>query len=268
VAEYQASEGIGALRKVTPAGAVSTLATFGDVILQGLAVSAVTGSVYVAFVNGSIANVSANGEIAPNSGGVARSTVADLAFDSADNLHVLYRNGEVTSSGSASLLAGPGGYASGALDGAAAVARFNYLVGIAMEASGDLLVADGDNNTVRRVSSAGDVTTFVGRLAPPDSADGAANVARFARIHGLAVTSGGAVLATDGSPNHRIRQVAPDGTVATLAGAAGRGYMNGPHDPGSAAHGCRHQLRRQHHGRLSGRQRQRGPLQPAPRPGD
>lgn len=273
VAEYQAAEGIGALRKVTPAGAVSTLATFGDVIPQGLAVSAVTGSVYVAFINGSIAKVSASGEITPNSGVTVRSTVADLAFDSADNLHVLYRNGEVdrispdrstattlsgfapaylgalsftvdatgnlfitsetsvykmTSSGSASLLAGPGGYASGALDGAAAVARFNYLVGIAMDANGDLLVADGDNNTVRRVSPAGDVTTFVGRLAPPDSADGAANVARFARIHGLAVTSGGAVLATDGSPNHRIRQVVADGTVATLAGTAGRGYVNGP----------------------------------------
>ncbi len=273
VAEYLASEGVGALRKVSPAGTVSTVATFGDATPQGVAVSATTGSVYVALGNGVIAKVSASGEITPDSGVVTRSTVADLAFDSADNLHVLYRNGEVdrispdrstvttlsgfapaylnarsftidaagnffivsetsvykmTPSGSASLLAGPGGYASGALDGAAAAARFRYLVGIAMDANGDLLLADGDNNAVRRVSAAGDVTTFVGRLAPPGSVDGAAGVARFGRIHGLAVNSGGAVLATDGSPNHLIRHVAADGTVATLAGTSGRGHVNGP----------------------------------------
>jgi sugar lactone lactonase YvrE len=273
VAERSANSNAGgAIRKITPAGVVSTLASFATSAPRNLVVSMASGTVHVALADGSIASVSPSGTVQPDSGITARETVADLAFDNAGYLHLLYQSGEVdrfspdlstvttisdpqnfilganslaidatgallitsdtavhrvTPGGSTTLLAGPPGYVLGAQDGTGAAARFTYLVGSTLDLNGDLLVVDGDNNCVRRVSPTGEVTTFAGHLPHTGSTDGAVGVARFGRIHGLAVTDSQTLLATDGPVNDMIRQVSPDGTVSTLAGSPGGALVDG-----------------------------------------
>ena len=125
------------------------------------------------------------------------------------------------------LLAGPGTTGSlsvGARDGAGLQALFSWIEGLATDRFGDLLVADGSNHTIRRVSMAGEVTTIVGRLPVIGVVNGAPGTARFSHINGLAATRNGTLWVADAEPSGSsglIRGVAADGTVTTLLGQAG-----------------------------------------------
>ncbi|MEN3340186.1 MAG: hypothetical protein V7647_3862 [Acidobacteriota bacterium] len=129
----------------------------------------------------------------------------------------------ITPDGHVSTIAGGGlGYA----DGPGASARFSTPSGIALGAGGVLYVADTGNNAIRRIAPDGTVSTVAGGLSP-GSVDGAARDARFDGPVGVAVDSAGRVIVAD-TYNDRIRALAPDGTVTTLAGSAGPGYADGP----------------------------------------
>ena len=91
---------------------------------------------------------------------------------------------------------------------------------MAVDSAGNVYVADTDNNTIRKVTPAGVVTTLAGsgRTMRQRGRDGSA--ARFELLNGVAVDSAGNVYVAD-TGNHTIRKVTPAGVVTTLAGSAG-----------------------------------------------
>jgi hypothetical protein len=114
-----------------------------------------------------------------------------------------------------STLAGTPGEA-GAADGAGTAARFSQPRSIVVDRAGALYITDTGNDAIRKMTADGTVTTFAGRLGEPGSADGVGSGARFEGPTGLAIDASGTLYVTD-TGNDAIREVAPDGTVTTLA---------------------------------------------------
>ena len=111
----------------------------------------------------------------------------------------------------------------GTADGTNSAARFNQPVGVAVDTNGSLYVADNVNQTIRKVTAGGVVTTLAGLAGNAGSADGTNSVARFNRPCGVALDSAGSLYVAD-CVNCTIRKVTPVGTnwvVTTLAGRAG-----------------------------------------------
>jgi sugar lactone lactonase YvrE len=126
---------------------------------------------------------------------------------------------KVTSAGVVTTFAGSSGV-SGASDGTGSGALFYQPVGIAIDGGGNLYVADETNDTIRKISSAGVVTTIAGTARTPGSTDGAGSAATFNGPQGIAVDSGGNVYVAD-TGNNTIRKITSSGTVSTIAGSAG-----------------------------------------------
>ena len=119
-------------------------------------------------------------------------------------------------------LAGEAGQ-DGSADGTGSTARFYYPAGVAVDGAGSLYVVDG--SAIRKVTSAGVVTTLAGSAGQRGSADGIGSAARFNFPQGVAVDGAGNVYVAD-TENNTIRKVIPVGTnwmVTTLAGLAGIG---------------------------------------------
>ncbi len=142
-------------------------------------------------------------------------TPSGLAVDRAGNLYVADTGNhairKVTPLGVVSTLAGTG--AAGFHDGAAAQAQFNGPIGVAVDAHGNVYVADTYNARIRRIDAQGQVSTLAGGERPGD-ADGAGAQARFDTPTALAVDEGGIVWVAD-SRNNTLRRIAPDGAVTT-----------------------------------------------------
>ncbi len=143
---------------------------------------------------------------------------AAVAIDASGNIFVAdYGNNlirRISPSGMVSTLAGNG--QQGRVDNTGMSASFNQPAGIAVDAEGNVYVGDAGNNRIRKISSAGVVTT----LAGSDStgyADGAGNTAAFFHPEGLTLDHAGNVYVADAG-NNVIRKIAPDGTVSTFAG--------------------------------------------------
>ncbi|QGZ42739.1 sugar lactone lactonase YvrE [Pseudoduganella flava] len=122
----------------------------------------------------------------------------------------------------ATLAGGTEGYA----DGKGAAAHFNTPSAVALDHQGNLYVADTGNHAIRKVSPDGTVTTLAGNGQPGD-ADGKGAAARFNGPVGIAVDDAGIVYVAD-TYNDRIRRIAPDGTVTTIAGSGQPGDDDGP----------------------------------------
>ena len=126
-------------------------------------------------------------------------------------------------------LAGSGG-TWGSTDGTGSAAKFTDPQGLAVDIAGNVYVADTGNHTIRKITSAGLVTTLAGSLSP-GSIDGRGSAAQFNEPSGVAVDSAGNVYVAD-QGNHTIRIVTSTGWVETLAGAEAAGSTDGT---GSAA---------------------------------
>jgi len=183
------------IRKITPAGVVSTLA--GSVGTPGPA---------------------------DGTGGAAQfNTPTGVATDSAGNVFVADQENhairKVTRAGLVTTLAGLAG-SPGSADGTGSAARFSQPAGVAVDAVGNVFVADYGNSVIRKVTSAGEVTTLAGLAGAPGSTDGTGSAARFDQPTGVALDGAGNVYVADRA-NCTIRAVTPAGVVTTLAGLAG-----------------------------------------------
>ena len=133
---------------------------------------------------------------------------------------------KVSATNQKTLLAGSSGFP-GSADGQGSSAQFRNPGGLALDANGNLLVADTGNNTIRQIAPDGTVTTLAGVAGIPGAADGLGTQARFNAPNGIAVNGAGVIYVAD-SGNHTIRRLALDGTVTTYAGTAGQpGLLNG-----------------------------------------
>src|ERR1051325_656413 len=108
----------------------------------------------------------------------------------------------------------------GSADGNGANARSFLPIGITIDSGGNVFVADSENFTIRKISPAGDVTTFAGQAGSQGSSDGFGSAARFSFPAGLAVDLSDNIYVADFG-NHTIRKITPNGDVSTLAGLAG-----------------------------------------------
>lgn len=143
-----------------------------------------------------------------------------LAADTAGNVYVADRWAvrKISPAGEVTTLAGDPvswGYA----DGMGAVARFGNIAALAVDASGHLLVADGDNFVIRKISPEGVVTTLAGAPGTRAYIDGPSAAARFLYPTGLAVDAAGNVYVADGAYGaNYVRKISPAGVVSTVAG--------------------------------------------------
>jgi sugar lactone lactonase YvrE len=113
----------------------------------------------------------------------------------------------------------------GTTDATGAAARFHNPSGIAVDSAGTFYVADQLNHTIRKITSAGVVTTLAGSAGSTGTADGTGTAAKFNNPAGVAVDSAGNVYVAD-SGNHTIRFITSGGVVTTLAGSGGLSGFN------------------------------------------
>jgi sugar lactone lactonase YvrE len=110
--------------------------------------------------------------------------------------------------------------------GPATGAELNYPIGVAFDASGNLYIADAENNRVCKVDRAGVITTVAGNGAPGYNGDpGPAIWAELNYPMGLAVDTAGNLYIAD-TQNNRVRKVDRDGVITTVAGTGAQGYSS------------------------------------------
>jgi len=247
---YVADYGNDIIRKIAPNGAVSTLAGRPGVsgtangvggaarfsYPAGIAVDS-SGNLYVADeINDTIRKILPNGSVSTLAGSPGVSGTADgagavaqftnpsgVAVDSSGNVYVADNSNhtirEIAPDGTVSTLAGSPGV-SGTANGVAGAARFSYPAGVALDGSGNVLVADFGNDTIREIAPNGTVSTLAGSPGVPGAADGTDGTAQFLHPSGLAVDSSGDIYVAD-EYNDTIREMTPDGLVVTYAGTPG-----------------------------------------------
>ncbi|MEI6715941.1 MAG: immunoglobulin domain-containing protein [Verrucomicrobiota bacterium] len=246
---YVVDTGNNKIRKITSSGVVSTLAgsgasgaangpgstaSFGRP--EGVAVDGL-GNVYVADTEnhkirkitgaGVVSTLAGSGDYgsADGPGSTASfSYLSGVTVDGLGNVYVAdtdnYKIRKITSAGVVSTLAG----ADGAADGPGSTASFSRLYGVAVDGLGNVYVADTENNKIRKITSAGVVSTFAGA---DGAADGPGSTASFSSPYGVAVDGLGNVYVAD-TENHKIRKITSSGVVSTLAGFGVNGAADGP----------------------------------------
>jgi len=126
---------------------------------------------------------------------------------------------KITTAGEVTTLAGLAGSV-GSADGTGSSARFNFPTSIVADKSGNLFVTDLMENTIRKVTTDGVVTTVAGQPGIAGSLDGTGSAAQFNVPYGIAVDGSGNLYVADAA-NSTIRKITSGGVVTTIGGQAG-----------------------------------------------
>ena len=243
---FVADSGNYVIRKITPAGLVTTIAgqagnssstdgtgisaTFGTI--KGITIDS-SGNLYVTdSSNNTVRKITVNTwnvtTLVASTSGLKSPT--GITVDSSGNLYVSdsgnYVIRKISSSGSISTLAGTVGK-SGISDGIATTATFAYPAGIAVDSSGNVYVCDYNASTIREISPSGTVSTIGGFPGAPGFLDGAllSTASQFAGPYALAIDTAGNLYITDQSSLSVIRKITSpthsSPTVSSLAGQIG-----------------------------------------------
>ena len=198
------------------------------------------GNVYVAdTTNNKIRKISNEGAVTTVAGsGLSGSTdelasiakfnnPQDLALDASGNIYVAdtanNKIRKITPQGMVSTLAGSG--SAGSTDGTGTSASFSAPSGVAVDALGNIYVADTGNNKIRKVTPAGVVTTIAGSNTG-GFVDGSVSTALFSQPSDIAIDEPGNIFVAD-TGNNRIRKIS-SGQVSTVAGSGEAGSTDGP----------------------------------------
>lgn len=220
--------------KITPDGNPHTLwsSATGE-IPYGIAVDAkgnVFATVFVSYIlkidaGGKISTLAGNGASGDvdGQGAIARFNFPfGIALDKDGNLYVAdsfnHKIRKITPDGIVSTLAGS---TSGYKDGNGTNAQFGSPMDLVADGVGNVYVTDG--NHVRKVTSDGQVSTVAGS-STPGYLDGTTANARFSGLSGIVIDASGNLYVCD---EYKVRRIAPDGTVTTVAGTT-PGNMDGP----------------------------------------
>ena len=254
---YIADFGNNVIRKVNTAGIISTIAGNGTAAYTGdggqataAGLNTPTGVFIDASGNGYIADngndvirkVSAAGIISTYAGNGTpgytgdggQATVATLnapagvAFDAIGNVYIADNGNnvirKVNSAGIISTIAGNGTAAYTGDGGQATVATLNAPAGVAFDAIGNVYIADNGNNVIRKVNTAGIISTYAGNGTAAYTGDGGqATVATLNAPVGVAFDASGNVYIAD-QGNNRIRTVSTAGIISTIAGNGTAAY--------------------------------------------
>jgi uncharacterized protein (TIGR03437 family) len=254
---YIADPGNARIRKVTPAGVISTYAGNGVNAYSGDGGQAQSasisdasgialdpaGNLYIAdSSNRRIRKVSSTGIISTvagtgtqgytGDGGPAMSATLGrpvaLTFDVAGNIYYVDSVNQcvrrITAAGTISTVAGNGVQAFAGDGGQATAASLAFPLGIALDSSGNMYIADANNNRIRKVNSSGIITTVAGGANEGFGGDGGAAVNASLNIPSdVALDSAGNLYIGDAG-NNRIREVNSSGIITTIAGTANNGF--------------------------------------------
>ena len=219
---YIADSGNFVIRKVTSGGTISTVA--GDNL-----VSSTTGGGF-----GGDGGVATQAQISFSAGVAVDSNGVIYIADTGNN-----RVRKVGTDGNISTYAGGNGVAGSSGDGGpASQAHLNSPEGLAVDAAGNLYIADTLNNRIRRVQASNGIITTVaggGAFGQPDFAGdgGQATSAQLWSPQGVAVDAAGSLYIADHT-NSRIRMVGPNGIITTIAGN-GKFAFTGDGGPATSA---------------------------------
>ena len=251
------------VRKVTPAGIISTFAGTGTAGYGGdngpataaqlnsnwgIAIDD-TGNVYIADqtncrvrkvnTSGTITTFAGNGTPGfSGNGGAATSAQIQsplgVAVDGHGNVYIGDRNNfrvrKVNTAGIITTFAGNGVYGYNGDNGPATSASLSYIWGLAADAIGNVYICDGQNNRVRKVDTAGVITTIAGTGTAGNGGDGGlATAAQLNLPIGVFISSTGDIYISD-FHNNRIRKINSSGIITTVAGTGTNGFSgdNGP----------------------------------------
>ena len=257
----------GRIRKINTAGIITTIAGTGVEGYNGDGIPATNAQIYRpvgitidaanniffcdAFNNrvrkidtfGIITTVAGNGMTAYNGDNIPATAAALYAphcivLDAAGNMYITdfenHRVRKVNAAGIISTIAGTGVLGSDGDNGPAVNAKINGPYGIALDAEGNIYFADDWANVVRKIDATGVITTFAGNDTATVLGDnGPATVAALNHPSGITIDNYRNVFISNIS-QQRIRKVAPNGVISTIAGTGALGF-SGDNGPATAA---------------------------------